>query len=128
MLFDPTPTAGITNSLIAWTRHDVQNGGSFCCHKNDRLNEEVKSNAWIIPGIKTVRHCIRVLYLISRNSNDPKLKSYYKLFCRNLINVIKETKIANYKREILNSDNKMKTTWNIIKSEIGRKVKNKNIH
>ena len=53
---------------------------------------------------------------------------YYKLFCRNLINVIEETKIANYKRQILNSDNKMKTTWNIIKSEIGRKVKNKDIH
>jgi hypothetical protein len=41
---------------------------------------------------------------------------------------IKETKIANYKRQILNSDNVMKTTWNIIKSEIGRKVKNKVIH
>ena len=53
---------------------------------------------------------------------------YYKLFCRNLINVIEETKIADYKRQILNSDNKMKTTWNIIKSEIGRKVKNKDIH
>ena len=37
------------------------------------------------------------------------------------------TKITNYKRDILNSDNKMKTTWNIIKSEISRKVKNKAI-
>ena len=81
MLLDPTPTAttaGITNSLIAWTRHNVQNGGSFSCHKNDKLNEEVKSNAWIILGIKTICHCIRVLYLINRNSNNPKLKSYYK--------------------------------------------------
>jgi len=44
-----------------------------------------------------------------------------------LTNVIKETIIANYKRPILNSGNKMKTTWNIIKSEIVRMVKNKDI-
>jgi hypothetical protein len=61
-----------------------------------------------MPGIKTIHHCRRDLYLISRNRNDPKLKSFYKLFCINLTNVIKETKIANYKRQILNSDNKMK--------------------
>jgi hypothetical protein len=65
---------------------------------------------------------------ISRNSNDPNLKSHYELFYINLINVIIETKIANYKKPILNSDNKMKTTWNIIKSEIGRKVKKKDTH
>ena len=44
-----------------------------------------------------------------------------------MTNVIKETNKANHKRQILKFDNKMKTTWNIIKSEIGRKVKIKDI-
>jgi hypothetical protein len=36
--------------------------------------------------------------------------------------VIKEAKRSSYSQQIMNSHNKIKTTWNIIKSETGRKM------
>jgi hypothetical protein len=36
--------------------------------------------------------------------------------------VIREAKISSYNKQIMNSHNKIKTTWNIIKSETGRKM------
>jgi hypothetical protein len=50
-----------------------------------------------------------------------KLKQYYKLYCKILINAIKKAKRSNYNIQIVNSHNKVKTTWNIIKSETGEK-------
>ena len=46
---------------------------------------------------------------------------YYKLYCKLLSKVIKEAKILQYKKEILTSYNKTRTTWNIVKSETGEK-------
>jgi hypothetical protein len=40
-----------------------------------KLNE-IKNNAWITPGIKTLFHHKRDLCFITTNSNDPKLKNY----------------------------------------------------
>jgi hypothetical protein len=56
-------------------------------------------------------------------NNDPKIKSYYKSYCKTLSNVIKEAKKLYYKKQIVNSNNKMKTTWNIIKSGTGKMIK-----
>jgi len=42
---------------------------------NKKLNE-IKNNAWVTPGIKTLFHHKRVLCFITTNSNDPKLKNY----------------------------------------------------
>ena len=60
----------------------------------------------------------RVLYLNCRNSSDMELKENYKLYCKI---VSKVTKKLYYDKIIVNSKNKMKTTWNIIKSEKCRK-------
>ena len=38
--------------------------------------------------------------LSSRNCKKPKLKEYYKLYCKLLSKVIKETKILQYKTQI----------------------------
>jgi len=35
-------------------------------------------------------------YLLTRNNNDMKLKQYYKLYCKILINGVKEAKRSNY--------------------------------
>jgi hypothetical protein len=45
-----------------------------------------------------------------------------------LSNVIKEAKRLNYDTQIINSNNEIKTTWEIIKLETGRKASNDNIH
>jgi len=74
-------------------------------------------------GIKTSINHKRELYLSSRNSNNPKLKEYYKLYCKRLSKVIREAKILHYKKQILTSQNKTRTTWNIVRSETGGKKK-----
>jgi len=72
-------------------------------------------------GIKKSTSHKRELYLCSRNSKNPNLKEYSKLYCKLLSKVIKEAKILPYKKEILTSYNKTRTTWNIVKSETGKK-------
>jgi len=57
----------------------------------------------------------------SRNSKKPKLKEHYKIYCKLLSKVIKEAKILQYKKHILTSYNKKRTTWNIVKSRTGKR-------
>jgi hypothetical protein len=45
-------------------------------------------NTWMTSGIKTSCKHKRELYLICRDSNDPKLKCQYKLYCKILSQVI----------------------------------------
>jgi hypothetical protein len=63
---------------------------------------------------------IRSLYIYSRNSNDPNTRGICIKYCKILNNVIKGAKKQHYSRLIAKSDNKIKTTWNIIKRETGK--------
>jgi hypothetical protein len=45
------------------------------------------------------------------------IQRYYKQYCKILTKVIKEAKRLIYSNQVINSANKMKTTWNIIKIE-----------
>jgi len=78
------------------------------CNNND--------NNWITLGIKTSRRHKRDLYLISRNSNDEKLKRHYQAYCKILLKVIKEAKKLYYDTKIKKSNNKCRATWEIIKT------------
>jgi hypothetical protein len=51
--------------------------------------------------------------LISRNSNDCKIKNYYKKYCKVLADKIKLAKKIHYNNLLVKSSNKIKTTWNI---------------
>ena len=79
-----------------------------------------KKNDWITQGIKI--SCKRKIssYTLTKNSNDLKAKAHYIKYCKILKKVIKEGKKQFYGRLISKSDNKIKTTWNIIKNETGR--------
>jgi len=59
----------------------------------------------------------RELYLISTHSSKSKLKAHYKSYCLILSKVIKAVKQFFYNNKISNSNNKIKTTWDIIKIE-----------
>jgi len=59
----------------------------------------------------------RDLHLLTKNKDDMKLKQYYKLYFKISTNWIKEAKDVIVM-------NKVKTMWNIIKSEPGKKVNN----
>ena len=72
-------------------------------------------NQWITTGIKI--SCKRKRELLCRHSNNPNLKTYYKKYCKLLSKVILSAKKLHYNRIILNSNNKMSTTWKIINYE-----------
>jgi hypothetical protein len=57
--------------------------------------------------------------LISRDSNNSKLKAHYKSYCLILSKVIEAAKQLYYNNKISESNNKVKTTWDIIKMETG---------
>jgi hypothetical protein len=57
--------------------------------------------------------------LISRDSNNSKLKAHYKSYCLILSKVIEAEKQLYYNNKISKSNNKVTTTWDIIKKETG---------
>ena len=75
------------------------------------------NNPWITTGIKTSCQHKRELYFISRDFNNSKLKAHYKTYCLILSEVIKAAKRLYYKNKISMSNNKIKTIWDIIKTE-----------
>jgi hypothetical protein len=66
--------------------------------------------------------------LISRNSNNPKLKAHYKSYCLILSKLIKAAKQLYYNNKICQSNNKIKTTLDIIKTETCKNYTNKETH
>jgi len=83
--------------------------------------------AWLTTGIKTSCSNKRKLYLLYRKSNDPKLKIYYKNYCKILSKVIILAKKMYYNNELANSTSKPKTTWSIIKTITNNKKNLNNI-
>ena len=82
---------------------------------------------WMTLGIRTSCKHKRLLHLYTRSSNDTSLKKHYKQYCKILTNVIKEAKRYTYNNQINKSNNKIKTTWNIIKKETNRHKRLKNL-
>jgi len=74
------------------------------------------SKAWLTAGIKTSCNNKRKLYLLYRESNDPNLKIYYNNYCKILSKVIILAKKMYHNNKLVNSTNKPKTTWSIIKT------------
>jgi hypothetical protein len=55
--------------------------------------------------------------LLCRNTKNPKLRNYCKSYCRILTEVIKTAKKLYNNKLITNSNNKIKTMWNIVKTD-----------
>jgi hypothetical protein len=68
-----------------------------------------ETNVWISKGIKTSCKHKRVLYQISKTSNNQLLKKHYRKYCKILTQVIKEAKGMHFNKLIVESDNKVKT-------------------
>jgi len=62
-----------------------------------------------------------------RVSND-NLKLYYQQYCKILSKVIRVARKLHYDKMILNSENKMETTWKIIKRETGKRNHKLGVH
>ena len=89
----------------------------------NQVKNNLNQNAWITPGIMTSCKYKRELYKVLHSNNNATLVSYYKSYCKILSMVIKKAKIKQHDTLIMNSHNKVKTTWDIINKESGRKEK-----
>jgi hypothetical protein len=85
-----------------------------------KVIERSNDNSWLTPGIRISCKCKRCLCLLTKDSDYIILKNYYNQYCKTLTSVIKEAKKYMYNNRIINSTNKMKTTWTIIKAETNR--------
>jgi hypothetical protein len=82
-----------------------------------------KPQPWLTSGIRTSCANERKLYLVYRNNNDPSIKEHFKKYCRILDKVIRTAK----KYFLLKSNNKTRTTWNIVKTITNNKRPTENI-
>jgi hypothetical protein len=91
------------------------------CFLPINIHERQQTNQWITKGI--INSCKREkdLYLLARSSNDEILRNYYLKCSKTLTKVIKTAEKLYFNNKISHAHNKIKTTWNIIKSNIGIK-------
>jgi hypothetical protein len=71
---------------------------SFPTKTVKRMSE---NNDWITKGIKTSCKHNRVLYQISRTSNNQPVKEHYRKYCKILSQVIKEAKRMHFNKLIV---------------------------
>jgi hypothetical protein len=74
---------------------------------------------WITKGIINSCKRKRDLYLLIKSKNDNNLRNYYLRYSKILSKVIKTAKKLHYNNKITHAHNKIKATWNVIKSDIG---------
>jgi hypothetical protein len=87
-----------------------------------------RPNPWITSGIRTSCKNKRRLYVKYRDSKDHKFKDYYKKYCKVLSQVIRTAKKMHLDLLINQSTNKVKTTWNIIKTLTNNDTNNETIN
>jgi len=78
--------------------------------------EYIKSHPWITLGIKISCSTKRHLYVKYRESMDQKHKAHYKKYCTILSSVIRRAKKMNYDKVTQKSTNKIRATWDIVKT------------
>jgi len=83
----------------------------------------MNQNSLITLRIITCCKCKRELYKELKSNNNTTLASYYRDYARILSRFIIEAKITENDQLILNSHNKVKTTWGIINTESGKNKK-----
>jgi len=100
-------------------------------HSNFPLIKKTKNNTIIAkdtglvtPYIKHLCSLKRDFYLLTKNDNDIKIMNHYKHICKTLSHTLKEKKRSYYNTQITTSENKIKMTWNIVKSITNMHMRN----
>jgi hypothetical protein len=79
-----------------------------------------KLKPWLTTGIRTSCENKRKLYESDRNNRD--LNEYYKKYCKILSAVIIAAKKKHFDRVILESTNRSRTTWKIVKTVTNNRI------
>jgi exonuclease III len=99
----------------------------YACCPMKKYKYSHTEKSWLTTGIKVSCANKRKLYLISRSSEDPNVKEYFRKYCRILTKVITAAKKMYYNTLISESNNKTKTTWNIVKTITNNRGSSDNI-
>ena len=91
---------------------------TVCCNKY-----KLEDNAWMTNDIRISCKKKRSLYLLTRNCDNSEAILHCKHYCSILRKTAREAKRQYFNELIVNSENKVKTTWKIIK-----KLTNKHQH
>jgi Zn-finger protein len=91
----------------------------YSCFPPINIYERQQANQWITKGI--INSCKRKkdLYLLARSNKDEIIRNYYIKYSKTLTKVIKSAKKLYFNNKISHAHDKVKATWNIIKSKIG---------
>jgi hypothetical protein len=83
-----------------------------------KIYDRKSTNQWTNQGI--INSCKRKKdpYLLVKSNNDEKLRNYSLRYSKILLNIIKFPKKSCYDK-IIQAHNKIKITWNVIKSDTG---------
>jgi hypothetical protein len=94
----------------------------YHCFPYKNVHNNYSKKAWITKGIKISCQWKRDLYKLCKTSHDSNLKYYYKNYTKILADVIKTTKRKHYNKLYSCSKNKVKTMWNLIRSETNKQT------
>jgi hypothetical protein len=86
----------------------------------ERIIQNSNCNKWITNWIRISCNKKKDLYLLSRHSDDVKFKNYFKQYCKLLSKVILAAKELHYNRIFAKSNNKIRSTWKIIKLKVNQ--------
>ena len=100
-------------------------GFSHCFPIHKKPVHTHKHIKWITKGIMISCNKKKELYLLNKHTQNQSFKAYYKTYCSILTKVIHKAKKLYYNQAIEKSNNKMKTTWRIIKQEKGENTTKK---
>ena len=91
-----------------------------CKFPYKRIYSNRNRNAWITKGIKISSKHKQILYILSKNTENSKLRSYYKTYSKILSEVIRSAKKIHFNNLFNRSQNKVKTMWNFVKTETNK--------
>ena len=97
--------------------------------KSISVCDQATFSDWATPGIYKSRQKLFELYYERSFNQDETFKQYVKNYSKIFKRACTSAKSIHIKHKIKASGNKIKTTWNIINSEIGRStVRNRDFH
>jgi hypothetical protein len=88
----------------------------YASFPNVKTKNTYNPKPWLTTGIRISCTNKRKLYLTYRQSKNPFLKEHYKTYCLILSKVILLAKKLHYNNLINKSNNKPKTTWNLVRT------------
>jgi hypothetical protein len=115
-------------NFIFNTFHNIYLRLFYCCFLLKKKPNLSASKPWITNGIKISCAKKSELFRTYRCTKDPRFKVYYKTYCKILAATIVAAKNKYYDEQILKSQNKIKATWNIIKTATNNRKKSTNLN